>query len=82
MGDDLFSKSELPKIDEEFEAITEGEELTAKERRAAWGCREMDGAERSPKGAGVEGRRMHQAQEQMGSARSVGRESEADRARR
>jgi hypothetical protein len=38
----------LPKIDGEFEAITEGEELTRKENRAAWGCRDMDRAKRSP----------------------------------
>ncbi len=50
-----LNQSELPKIDEEFEAITEGEELTRKGNRAAWGCREMDGAKRSRNGAGSRG---------------------------
>ncbi len=31
-----LNASELPKLDAEFEEITEGEELTKKERRAAW----------------------------------------------
>jgi type I restriction enzyme R subunit len=74
-----LNQSELPKIDEEFEAITEGEELTRKENRAVWGCREMDRAKRSRHGAGVEGRRLHQAQDEVGRARSSGREPEADR---
>jgi len=45
-----LNRSELAKIDEEFEAITEGEELTRKENRAVWGCCEIDGAKRSPSG--------------------------------
>ncbi len=69
-----LNQGELPKIDEEFEAITEGEELDRNENRAAWGCREMDGAKRSLQGAGVEERRPHQAQDGVGCARSPGRE--------
>ncbi len=52
-----LSQSELPKIDEEFEAIIpqlRGEELTPKENGAAWGCCNIEGAKRSPKGTGVE----------------------------
>jgi hypothetical protein len=37
-----LNQSELPKIDEEFEAITEGEELTRKENGAAWECCDID----------------------------------------
>lgn len=48
-----LNQSELPKIDGEFEAIREGEELT-----------------------------IRSAENEMGVARSVGRESEADRAGR
>jgi hypothetical protein len=75
----LGLNQELTKIDEEFEAITEGEELTRKENGAAWECCDIDGAKRSPQGSEVEGRRLHQAQDEVGRARSVGREPEADR---
>lgn len=35
------------------------------------GCRETDGAERSPQGAGVEGRRLHQPKDEVGRAGGV-----------
>jgi len=50
-----LNESELPKTDEEFEAITEGEELTRKENGAAWGCCDLDGAKRSASGFGSRG---------------------------
>jgi hypothetical protein len=61
----LGLNQELPKIDEEFEAIAEGEEFSRKENGAARECCDIDGAKRSPQGSEVEGRRLHQAQDEV-----------------
>jgi hypothetical protein len=51
----ILNAAELPKFDAEFEEITEGEELTKKERRAAW-----DAARQTERSA------ARRVQEQMG----------------
>lgn len=50
----------------EFEEITEGEELPKRESRAAWDIARQ--TERSPLGAGVEGRRLHQPKGELSRA--------------
>ena len=52
-----LNAAELPKLDAEFAEITEGEEMRKKEEGepSGMGCRETDGAKRSPQGAGVNG---------------------------
>lgn len=72
-----LNAAELPKLDAEFEEITEGGELTKKESRAAW-----DAARQTERSAArrSRGARLHQPKDVVGRAGGAGGRSETHRA--